>query len=165
RTLGVIGGVVEHWECRACRALTSTHLNQCWNCHSIKGELPPVEIDACANAGAHERGMNSPSRVSSLAVAQVLLFVSISIALSVVVKPIYCFVAYSNGCPYKLPELKLVFLAIAPFMVVAVDVVLIFLVAPGRVPPEVVEAFVHHNRPKFLRRWYSKLVARSYSRS
>ena len=165
QTLGVMGEFVEHWECNGCKALTSASLNECWNCHSVKGSMPSTQAVAAAKAAVQESERDSRPRVFSLILAQVGLFIAAAAVAAIVVKPIYCLVAYSNGCPYKVPEFKLVLLAISPFVVVAVDVAVIFLVAPTRVPLKFAEAFVHNKRPKFLRRWYSKLLVKSYARA
>jgi len=156
---------VENWECKGCKALTSASTDECWNCHTIKGSTPSTLAMAAARVKAQERERDLRPRVVSLVVAQVLLFIAAAVGAAIVVKPIYCLIAYSNGCPYKVPELKLIFLAISPLVVVAVDVALIFLVAPTRVPLKFAEEFVHNKRPKFLRHWYSKLLAKSYSRT
>lgn len=150
----------EHWECRACKSLSSPSLNVCWNCKVIRDTSPNPEASA----------YDQEARVRSLAVTQFLLQVVVVVALSlVVVKPVYCFVAYSNACPYEVPELRLVSLiaaiAMAPFTMVAVDVALIMFFAPSRVSRKVAEEFMHRKRPQFLRRWYSKLLRISYSRT
>jgi len=166
QTLGVMKeAAVEHWECKACNALSPTSAIACWKCHSEKGLVPTAEAAEAIKKEARDSQREANPRSSSLAFAQVLLFVAAAILVAFVVKPAYCFVAYSNGCPYKIPELKFVFLAITPFAVVAVDLALIFLVAPNTVPLAFAETYVHRNRPKFLRTLYSKFLSQSYSRT
>lgn len=156
---------MDHWECKVCSALNQASGSACWKCLSVKGLVPTAETAAAIRKSSEDRQRDANPSGSSLAFAQVIFFIVLAILVALVVKPIYCFVAYSNGCPYKIPELKFVFLAITPFAVVAVDLALIFLVAPSTVPLAFAEAFVHRNRPKSLRTLYSKLLLRSYSRT
>lgn len=159
--LCIKGNRVEYWECKSCNALTSTSLNACWHCNAIKGSKPSAE----EIAAARERERDLHPRVGSLAFHQVLLLVAAGIFAAMTVAPIYCFAAYLGDCPLETPELKYVYLAASPFFMVVADMVVIYFIAPTRVPIELAEKFLHNGRPKFLCRWYTKLLIKSYKRN
>lgn len=158
---------MEHWECKGCNALTPSNVNECWRCLAVKGSDPSATEVVAGKARAHAQDREKNPRLLALANAQVWLQLAaciVVVSLVVMIEPVYCLIAYSGGCPSDLPDIDLFFLAISPFVMVAVDLILIFQVAPQHVPLEIAERLMHYDRPKFLHRWYSALLVKSYSR-
>jgi hypothetical protein len=158
---------MEHWECKGCKALTPLNVNECWRCLAVKGSDPSPKEVVAGKARAHAQDRERNPRVLALANAQFWLQIAACIfvaSLLVMVEPVYCLVVYSGGCPSDLPEIELFILAASPLLVVAVDLILIYHVAPQHVPIEFAERFMRHERPKFLLRWYSGLLVKSYNR-
>jgi hypothetical protein len=156
---------VDHWECNGCKALTSPTLDECWNCGAPKGSLPTLDAAAAGKSARQAAERTSNPRLWSLVLGQSFLQVIAAVASVILIKAVYCSIAYKYGCPYRSPDVTLIFLALLPFLVVAVDVASIYLVAPSSVSREVAEAVLHRGRPSFLRQWYSKLLVKSYSRT
>lgn len=104
-------------------------------------------------------------RPLALAVPQALLFAAWFLIVVFLLKPAYCHFFVNGHCPYKGPAAINALLVFGtPFAFLVIDLILIIFVAPATVSFEIAEDYINRDRPKFLARWYSKVLAEGYSR-
>ena len=154
---------MEYWECQVCKALTLVPWAQCWQCQSTCGTSDLSETSATQRAAMRRFLRDRNQSASPLLNTQFGLILASSALAIWALLPLYCHLFSSRNCSYQ-GGFKLLFVLAVPFILVAIDLYVIFRVAPFRVPRHIAETYLHNGKPAFLRRWYSRLLVQSYNK-